>query len=657
MESSNNEKTRRDTRKSRLGSAAYLSSDSQDYSSTKTSINWCDANEEFPLSPFLPCAAPQRETNKNIKDNATQWSPGRLHGGQSQTKKSSRKQEYNEYETSTLNRFSILEQNKPDEQISTSIQSTSYAAKASNNKVNRQIKNHENNRHTTVEFPPLPTMAHSNIHKFLKISVANGIRNRERMFQELKKKTNLSREDITEIRDGSLLIKSRSPKITEDILNLKNIANSEVTTSINVRLSQARCTIYAKSLLSHTESELQEDFADRGVVEVKRFKKRVNGELEDTPIHLLTFDNLNPPSYIYHGWVKYSTRRYIPQPRQCYKCFKFGHISIGCRSTVQLCATCSQDGHENSQCRNQVKCLHCGENHKPTSKQCAIYKLHHRTQTIKELEQLSHREALIKAKQEMGVTTTTYSNVVKSGPSKPITRSQQQIHPQEQQDTRKHKGNIPPKKVTRSYTPPPPLMSVRTEPPEAKDRLIPGPAEAILPSPQNSAKSKGKKMKRVHREPEELLSSDELPSPTRRKIPTKTTSMSMEHSPSKHDSATETLADPKNPHQQDSTTNTTTATVGEREETVSPPVDDVEHNLAILHGETIEAEPIKPKSIIHDLPWPPGFCPQSGGKEDPGPSVEPQGRPIEVINSKYTHGAQTPTPQAPRDPRIYKPHS
>ncbi|XP_036345856.1 uncharacterized protein LOC118755117 [Rhagoletis pomonella] len=83
------------------------------------------------------------------------------------------------------------------------------------------------------------------------------------------------------------------------------------------------------------------------------------------------------------GWVICRIRHKI-QPKRCYKCFEFGHISKGCRSSDDFgksCFKCGQTGHTAKLCTNAPRCLLCvkrGSN--PTSHQaggnkCPVYQL------------------------------------------------------------------------------------------------------------------------------------------------------------------------------------------------------------------------------------------------------------------------------------------
>uniref|UniRef100_T1GW04 CCHC-type domain-containing protein n=1 Tax=Megaselia scalaris TaxID=36166 RepID=T1GW04_MEGSC len=61
----------------------------------------------------------------------------------------------------------------------------------------------------------------------------------------------------------------------------------------------------------------------------------------------------------------------MPRIKQCFKCQRFGHLAVNCKSSADICAQCGQN-HQSNNCRsNCIKCPNCGENHPSTSKDCS----------------------------------------------------------------------------------------------------------------------------------------------------------------------------------------------------------------------------------------------------------------------------------------------
>ena len=568
-----------------------------------------------------------------MKISTSEWSPGRLHGSRNLRRKGHSPEQPANSRVITHNRFSVLE----DENLGTHIsghEKEKFKERSKNQNLERSMENSYRNNREPYYKPPsmLPSyprdIGNQRIDKFLNIKIHGGLKNRERMFREIKKNINLNRGDISELRDGSLLIKSRSTDTTQKLLSLKKIANTDVTIAINQRLSQSRCTIYATSLLQHSESELAEDFEDRGVVEVRRIKKRINGDLIDTPIHILTFDSLEPPDQIYHGWVKYSTRRYIPRPRQCFNCFKFGHIAIACRTTEQICINCARTKHTESRCGAPTECALCGGDHTATSKACPHYKLHNRTQEIKEIEKTTHREAFTRAQLETGFSRSSYSRVLREGqprPSKGNIRSTASTSIREevnQRAPRLDSGSRPHPRSPRSH-----LLTPSPRRTECKTKTISLPEDPTK-NKSKGDKPKGKKMRHLTEDIREIESSDDHSSPTKRKVAPK--QCVKNNNPSKDNDAT-----PK--------ADCTETTKEPTERNLK--YDKIEKNLAALHGFCQGDGPSRTsQSIISDLPWPPGFTPPRKLSAPSLPVPEVRGQPIKVQIQPRDPRTRLPSP-------------
>ena len=89
---------------------------------------------------------------------------------------------------------------------------------------------------------------------------------------------------------------------------------------------------------------------------------------------MITFHGQDRPDKISLFGVSKVVKDYVPQPRMCLNCLRYGHISANCRSKTR-CKQCGglADHKEENPCPNEnspPKCANCGGPHLPNSKDC-----------------------------------------------------------------------------------------------------------------------------------------------------------------------------------------------------------------------------------------------------------------------------------------------
>ena len=86
----------------------------------------------------------------------------------------------------------------------------------------------------------------------------------------------------------------------------------------------------------------------------------------------ITFIGRVLPDTLVIGGQRLQIREYIPSPRQCSKCWKYGHLVKFCTSVEHICPLCSERGHQKSDCRKEEKlCINCKCEHPAYSKSCS----------------------------------------------------------------------------------------------------------------------------------------------------------------------------------------------------------------------------------------------------------------------------------------------
>ena len=85
----------------------------------------------------------------------------------------------------------------------------------------------------------------------------------------------------------------------------------------------------------------------------------------------IAFDSHETPKEIHIAGHILEVRPYINKPRQCGKCWRFGHPAKYCRNESIYCLKCGQPGHDISKCNNNIThCANCGESHQANARSC-----------------------------------------------------------------------------------------------------------------------------------------------------------------------------------------------------------------------------------------------------------------------------------------------
>lgn len=174
----------------------------------------------------------------------------------------------------------------------------------------------------------------------------------------------------TEARGSRYIIRTRRANQVEKLLQLKTLSdNTEVTVQIHPTLNTSRCVIVSNDLIELSEETIQSNLSSQGVIGVRRItRNKVN-----TPTIVLTFNRSDFPEKVKVGIIRCSTRTYYPSPMLCFRCYEYGHIKSKC-DKQQTCDNCSQRHEEGEECTSESFCRNCKGNHRPSSKQCPIYK-------------------------------------------------------------------------------------------------------------------------------------------------------------------------------------------------------------------------------------------------------------------------------------------
>ena len=100
-------------------------------------------------------------------------------------------------------------------------------------------------------------------------------------------------------------------------------------------------------------------------------------------------------------------RTYIPNPRRCFKCQRYGHFSSVC-TRAEVCANCSSLEHSHSRenpCQKKASCTNCGQEHPAFSKRCPRWIHEKEVITLKTTKEISFPQARRLVEQTNGLIT------------------------------------------------------------------------------------------------------------------------------------------------------------------------------------------------------------------------------------------------------------
>ena len=132
---------------------------------------------------------------------------------------------------------------------------------------------------------------------------------------------------------------------------------------------------------SCTDDELNEWFQSHNIQSFYRLSKRKDSESESL---VLTFQGTTLPEAATVGFERCRVRPFIPNPRRCFRCQRFGHISKVC-SRTEVCAQCGSSDHTHTRdtpCTAEPMCVNCGEQHPAFDRLCPRFKIEKEAHTI-----------------------------------------------------------------------------------------------------------------------------------------------------------------------------------------------------------------------------------------------------------------------------------
>lgn len=95
--------------------------------------------------------------------------------------------------------------------------------------------------------------------------------------------------------------------------------------------------------------------------------------------------------WLWNRKVTIKVRPYIMPVKQCFKCFRYGHLKVLCKSE-EICIICGDKAH--GRCNKEAKCRNCGGQHRSTNRKCPVYEKNKSIQAIMAYHNISYGSAI-----------------------------------------------------------------------------------------------------------------------------------------------------------------------------------------------------------------------------------------------------------------------
>lgn len=218
----------------------------------------------------------------------------------------------------------------------------------------------------------------------------------------------------TKTASGDLLLEVKDNAQYQRLHKLTAFGDQPITITPHRTMNTVKGVVSDGDLMDLSDDELLTGWKEENVIQVQRIKiRRENKEIPTKHI-ILTFASSTLPTEIATGYLKLPVRPYIPNPRRCFKCQRFGHGSQSCRGQL-TCAKCGTKGHTaDDDCQLQVHCANCEGDHPAYSRSCVAWKMEKEIINTKFKLNISFREARQRVSPHFA-GNTSYAEVVRGG--------------------------------------------------------------------------------------------------------------------------------------------------------------------------------------------------------------------------------------------------
>ena len=172
----------------------------------------------------------------------------------------------------------------------------------------------------------------------------------------------------------------------ESLLKLKQFFSIPSLCKPNACLNTSRGMFRCPDLAGISIEDIVKGLEDQNVKNACRITVARDGVKLETNTIIITFQKAIIPKGLKVGFLKVPVGIYVPNPLQCYTCFKFGHHESIYNSGAdnKLCRRCSEPRTTTTwtcmhaspcvdDCQRKLKCVSCGGEHMATSRSCPVW--------------------------------------------------------------------------------------------------------------------------------------------------------------------------------------------------------------------------------------------------------------------------------------------
>ena len=177
-------------------------------------------------------------------------------------------------------------------------------------------------------------------------------------------------ENITEMRDGNLLLLLKNKLVAEKFISTKELFGiCKVKCKYHENLNYTKGTVYAPYLNNVTDQEIVEELSSQGDTSIYKFTKKDGEKYIPSGVVLLTFDLYHLPTKIEISWRSVNVREYCPNPMLYKLCQKLGHTQKHCKG-YPTCVNCNLPLHKKEEICTRTQYANCSSDHPLSSKEC-----------------------------------------------------------------------------------------------------------------------------------------------------------------------------------------------------------------------------------------------------------------------------------------------